>query len=160
MLFNSLHSLVFSAILIITDEEKNCGLPTQNRKHFYKTRLVKVLFLLASFIGIFLDIALKYAVSIADSAKKIELLINSLPAEETSLEVQDEATKQLLSEYRKESAKLFHLITGSFQTRLSKVRGLLSRISETQLLTRSLESEVCFAYTWLFDTCRIPMFDF
>ncbi|KAM3181209.1 hypothetical protein ACTXT7_014822 [Hymenolepis weldensis] len=88
------------------------------------------------------DYAHKYAISIADYAKKIEVLINSLPAEETNTEVQDEATKDLYSDYRKQSAKLFYLVTESFQTRLSKVRGLLSRISETQLLTRSLESEM------------------
>ncbi|VDN99235.1 unnamed protein product [Rodentolepis nana] len=89
------------------------------------------------------DYALKYAISIADCAKKIEILINSLPAEETAPDVQDEATKDLFSDYRKQSAKLYNLITKSFQTRLSKVRFLIGRISETQLLTRALENEVC-----------------
>ena len=84
----------------------------------------------------------KFAITIAATAKQIELLINSLPAEEASLELQDDATRQLLSDYRKESAKLVHLITKSFQSRLSKVRQLLGRIAETQLLTRTLESEV------------------
>lgn len=89
-----------------------------------------------------LDNAHKFAVAIATTAKRIELLINSLPAEEASLELQDEATRHLLSDYRKESAKLIHLITKSFQTRLSKVRQLLSKIAEVQLLTRTLENEV------------------
>ncbi|CDS38069.1 Mediator of RNA polymerase II transcription [Echinococcus multilocularis] len=88
------------------------------------------------------DNAHKFAVTIATTAKQIELLINSLPAEEASLELQDEVTRQLLSDYRKESAKLVHLITKSFQTRLSKVRQLLSKIAEVQLLTRTLENEV------------------
>ncbi|EUB57897.1 Mediator of RNA polymerase II transcription subunit [Echinococcus granulosus] len=88
------------------------------------------------------DNAHKFAVTIATTAKQIELLINSLPAEEASLELQDEVTRHLLSEYRKESAKLVHLITKSFQTRLSKVRQLLSKIAEVQLLTRTLENEV------------------
>ncbi|VDK35299.1 unnamed protein product [Taenia asiatica] len=88
------------------------------------------------------DNAHKFAVAIAATAKQIELLINSLPAEEASLELQDEATRHLLSDYRKESAKLVHLITKSFQTRLSKVRQLLSKIAEVQLLTRTLENEV------------------
>ncbi|VDD76674.1 unnamed protein product [Mesocestoides corti] len=98
------------------------------------------------------DISHKFAVSIAATAKQIELLINSLPAEEASLEIQDEATRQLLSEYRRESAKLVHLITKSFQQRLSKVRQLLSQIAETQLLTRTIESEVGYA------GCYIPVF--
>ena len=95
-----------------------------------------------------IDIAHKFAISIAATAKQIELLINSLPAEEASVELQDEATKQLLSDYRKESAKLVHLITQSFQKRLSKVRQLLCQIAETQLLTRALEGEVSFAASW------------
>ncbi|VDM32166.1 unnamed protein product [Hydatigera taeniaeformis] len=88
------------------------------------------------------DNAHKFAVAIATTAKQIDLLISSLPAEEASLELQDEATRHLLSDYRKESAKLVHLITKSFQTRLSKVRQLLSKIAEVQLLTRTLENEV------------------
>ncbi len=88
------------------------------------------------------DFSHNFAISIASTAKQIELLINSLPAEEAALELQDEAVKKLLTDYRRESSKLVHLITQSFQKRLSKVRQLLDRIAATQLLTRNLEGEV------------------
>ncbi|BHF80521.1 Mediator of RNA polymerase II transcription subunit 21 [Sparganum proliferum] len=87
------------------------------------------------------DIAFNFASAIAATAKQIEILINSLPGEEVSLELQDEANRRHIRDYRVESAKLVQLITHGFQHRLSAVRRLLSRIAETQLLARTLENE-------------------
>uniref|UniRef100_A0A183TAR9 Mediator of RNA polymerase II transcription subunit 21 n=1 Tax=Schistocephalus solidus TaxID=70667 RepID=A0A183TAR9_SCHSO len=93
------------------------------------------------------DIAFNFASAIAATAKQIEILINSLPGEEVSLELQDEANRRHIRDYRAESAKLVQLITHGFQHRLSAVRRLLSRIAETQLLARTLENE-CLLTDW------------
>nr|CDS33077.1 expressed protein [Hymenolepis microstoma] len=107
------------------------------------------------------DYAHKYAISIADCAKKIEILINSLPAEETAPEVQDEATKDLYSDYRKQSAKLFNLITKSFQTRLSKkaryTTNFIMEQMETEIHTKT-ESDIYFLWLNYLTLCLGSIF--
>ncbi|KAL7054245.1 hypothetical protein AAHC03_026250 [Spirometra sp. Aus1] len=101
------------------------------------------------------DIAFNFASAIAATAKQIEILINSLPGEEVSLELQDEANRRHIRDYRVESAKLVQLITHGFQHRLSAVRRLLSRIAETQLLARTLENEAYHDFYGSVFLCRL-----
>ncbi|XP_077289791.1 mediator complex subunit 21 [Arctopsyche grandis] len=78
------------------------------------------------------DYALLFASLISKCAKDIDILIESLPSEESSTELQVQSLKRLESE-NKESAERLEEVVRHGEILLEKIQGALSDIAQAQL---------------------------
>ncbi|CAH0713922.1 unnamed protein product, partial [Brenthis ino] len=78
------------------------------------------------------DYAMLFATLISRCAKDIDTLIESLPSEESSTELQVQSLKRLESE-NKEAAEQLEEVVRQGESLLEKVQGALSDIAQSQL---------------------------
>ncbi|CAL8088413.1 unnamed protein product [Orchesella dallaii] len=86
------------------------------------------------------DYTMTFAALIARCAKDIDFLIESLPSEDSSTELQLASLRRLEQENNDAALKLKEVI-GRGEALLDRIQGALSDISQTQLDMQKLESE-------------------
>jgi len=87
------------------------------------------------------DTALLFAQLITRTAKDIDVLIDSLPAEEVSQEKFARGLRRQEIDGAEESRRVLALV-GDIELELQSVRATLARIAETQLRCQALEAQV------------------